>query len=61
MNFGEMSEHEVRRLLVNGYMIHRWMLDFDEDNPNTLTMEEIVEQGYYREEAERKFRHRGEK
>ena len=56
MDFGRMSDQEARQLLIDGYVIRRWLQDFDKENPNTLTFEEIVEQGYYREEAERKYR-----
>jgi hypothetical protein len=50
-----MDTHEAKQMLIEGYMIRRWLEDFDEDNPNTLTLGEISEQGYYREEAERKY------
>ena len=50
-----MPDNEARQLLIDGYVIWRWLQDFDKENPNTLTLGEIGEQGYYREEAERKY------
>ena len=55
MGFGRMPDHEARQLLIDGYVIRRWLQDFDEENPNTFTIKEILEQGYYREEAKRKY------
>lgn len=55
MDFGRMPDNEARQLLIDGYVIWRWLQDFDKENPKTLTLGEISEQGYYREEAERKY------
>ena len=57
ISFGKpLPKEQVRQMLIEGWMIYRHLLDYDEDNPCPLTIEQIAEQGLYREEAERKYK-----